>query len=292
MLGTSKKQFKLKTLFLHFLYLSKVNKERRYINRNGKMPQVSEAEEEKKGYKSVYMITLRKFLTGFFHNGEGNSTKLKILKSRSFDGHEIYPDGGKYEYGTSDICDSLVRLSFFDHFLPNRFNPNFTYKNHNFDFNRSGYVNSGNVRSAPFKITYKWDLESKDQTFAPVALDKYLEYCTNSASGAQGIQDREIFAQLSTKLFDKMRRESMFRTTSRSEGRTREVSTGSIGGVSTKYGVPRSVIQGFLEKLRETKEATVGFEDPQIFEYTKNISVGDHPKIREFEYNDFERLAA
>lgn len=295
MLGVSKKELKLHTLFLHFLYLSKINKERRYINRNGKMPAYEDRDKEKQGYKSVYMITLRKFLTGFFCNGEGNSTKLKIIKSRSYDGHDIYPDNGKYEYGSSEICDALVKLSFFDRYLPNRFNTSFSYKNHDFNFTRNGYNRNearASIKSPPFKITYRWDLETKNQTFAPVALEQYLNYIRN-ASDNNGITDREVFAALSTKLLTKMRQEGMLRQSERSSsGRTRTESSGTLASVSRKYGVPRTIIQGFLDTFAETKRGAQGLGDPQIFEFVKNTTQDDHPAIRTFEYNDFERLAA
>lgn len=259
------------------------------------MPDYATRKELKQGYKSVYMITLRKFLTGFFCNGEGNSTKLKIIKSRTYDGHDIYPDNGKYEYGSSEICDSLIRLSFFDKYLPNRFNLGFTYKNHDFSFTRHGYNrNEGRAtpKSPPFKINYRWNLETKDQTYAPVALDEYLKYINGAASGANGLQDREIFAALSTRLYNKMRQEGMFRAGSRETRRPTVERGGTVASVSRKYGVPRTIIQGFIDKFNETKSMSQGLENPQIFEYTKAISNEDHSAIRNFEYNDFERLAA
>jgi hypothetical protein len=303
MLNLSRSDLHNNVAFLHFLYLAKVNKERKYINRNGKMPAYAERNEPKKGYKSIYFITLRKFMEGYF------SKTFKITKKKDKEEYTIESRGRDYTYGSSELIDSLVKIDLLRNSNALRGaigNTSFVDKNHKFSFTSSLYQRRQG--SSPFNLNYKFSFQDKIQAFAPAAFDSYSARMKGVATSS-GNTERNAYADIISKGLTKLKAESFLRRKKRVNRATvagmdavkveetavrTPVIPGivSVSGLSTKYHIPKNILDVFINSYKETMRQSSGLTAGAVFDFTKNVMQNEHNRIQSLDYLDFEHLVA
>lgn len=304
MLKVSKQELVNNVAFLHFLYLTKVNKERQYINRNGKMPIYEERNEPKKGYKSVCYITLRKFLESYL------SKENKILKSKDVQEYRIQPKNStNYMYGASPLIDSLVKIKLLNETGVDRNRvTDIENKNHNFSFNCDDLfqINNNPAFHIPYQLKYKFSFEDKEQIFIPVAFDEYTGLMQRTADCGVG-PIKDSYANLLTKGLGKLKSENFLRRRVRVPNTGRQIAVQGTGipventptvdvstsaGLATKYMIPKTILDKFIDSYKNNVRHSEGVLPGAIFEFTKNISASEHDRIVNLDFVDFENMAA
>jgi hypothetical protein len=285
MLNLSKNEIKLKMVFLHFLYLCKINKERRYIARNGKMPVIAEKEDSKTGYKAYCLITLRSFLGGLF-----NKEIFDIVKSKYQDEYNVSPKNGKFSYGVSELVDNLIWLGLMRDWSPGISNlDQWNNANHTMSLARGNL--STRYGSSSFNLNYRVNFNAKVQTFIPVAFDAYGTEVQNMALNITVAEEKAAYANLTHRLLNKLKDNQFLKrelvTAPRVVANMDEIST-----LAMKYRVPKTVLETFLEQYRNILSGSRGLSAGAVFEYTKNINNNLHERLSNLEYQDFEDMAA
>ncbi|MDD3412550.1 MAG: hypothetical protein PHY47_00975 [Lachnospiraceae bacterium] len=286
MLKLDKNEIRLKTIFLHFLYLCKTNKERKYINRNGVMPEIENANDNKKGYKTYCLITLRKFLEGIF-----SSKTYSIVKAKYNDSYTIQLKNRFQEYGTSNIFDYMLYLLLLREWNPSIINYRNIRRieNHGFSFIAA---TSQRFLRQPATLTYNIDFDLKNQIFTPVAFERLEEELLEQTDLITPIQEKTAIATLITRSLIKMRENNFMKNSALEAEQAVQQNLDRMTEMAVRYRIPKAILEEFTASYTNTMRGSRGLSSGQIFEFVKRTSQHLHERIEVLEFRDFENIAA
>lgn len=284
------KERELQIIFLHFLHISKINRERNYVTRNGKMPKYSERNEK---YTYNFGLALRKFIEGIGGSGKG-SKPLQVERMKSTYNYTVSLKE-KYIYRTNTFIDNILKRGLRSNFIPS--DPvNFNYKNHelSFDTPYGRGLQSHRSRNQDLQYVYRFKTKESEQCFIQDFFTKFNKDTDNNLYGLNSvIQEKTVITKSIERLLAYCYHENILNRDIELVDRSQITpveTVVSISSIARKYVTGERVVRNFVDQFAEILRSSSGVEASALFIYAKSLQVEHSSIINQFTFDEIYNL--
>lgn len=276
--------------FLYFIQISKMNRERNYVTRNGKMPSYAERSSK---YSYNFGLVLRKFLEGL----AGTSKTYKPIDiSRSKGALNYLMNMKKHQIGKSEFVDSLIRLGIKNNLIEHSSNSNLVYNYHN---HKLTYSTPFFGRTEGLQYRYELNIDGEDQIFSSDFFNHFIEHAQAPLTDKD---NRILLSRGLTRVFEFGTEENLFVPGARievsqiCEELTEEqdvvVEVENINdlllSIAVRHRTSRENVAQFVEDCCEIFRSSRGVQTELLFAHAIQCSAAGNEDYR---WNEFRNIA-